>query len=153
MEKERADKNQKFVFFAKWDIAIYIFVFLLLALSVAVVFSSNGGKLEGIEIEDFSEGKLLARYSFLSERLETFDEKVSYTELSDRIEIEIKNGDDRNLLIIEKGGKAYMKETNCSRRADCLYGNISHAGDSIICLPHKIEIRGIGESKGEVVIG
>ncbi|MBR6444038.1 MAG: NusG domain II-containing protein [Firmicutes bacterium] len=51
--------------------------------------------------------------------------------------------DTGNTVRIE-GGKVYMKSSTCSGK-DCIKrGKISHAPDSIICLPHKVvvEIKG-----------
>lgn len=55
---------------------------------------------------------------------------------------------DYNILVIENG-EAYISDANCGDHTCIHTGKISHEGEQIICLPHKlvIEISG-GETSG-----
>ncbi|KRQ86726.1 hypothetical protein ABG79_01478 [Caloramator mitchellensis] len=61
--------------------------------------------------------------------------------------IEIKDADDINIIVVENG-KVYMKDANCSDKVCVDTGIITGAGQSIICLPHKIVVEIAGERKG-----
>lgn len=53
-----------------------------------------------------------------------------------------------NVLVIESG-KAYIREANCPGYQDCVErGKISFVGESIICLPNKLEVKIVGEGDG-----
>ena len=58
--------------------------------------------------------------------------------------IEITDGENHNLLVIEDG-KAYVDEANCPDKLCKNMGKISTSGQSIICLPHKVVIEIVGE--------
>lgn len=48
--------------------------------------------------------------------------------------------DTGNVIVIE-GGQVYMKEASCPDGLCVKQGHISRAGESIICLPHKLVLR------------
>ncbi len=48
-------------------------------------------------------------------------------------------GDDINIIII-KNTRVYISEANCSNEECVNQGSIGHAGQSIVCLPHKLVI-------------
>ena len=54
-----------------------------------------------------------------------------------------------NRLII-RGGEAWIEEADCPDRLCVGQGHISHTGESIVCLPHRVTIRIEGE-KDEAV--
>ncbi len=70
----------------------------------------------------------------------------------DRV-VEIRSGDDYNILVIEDG-KAYVREANCPG-ADTYYHKctnkkpISYRGESILCKEHGVVIAIIGGEEGE----
>lgn len=53
-----------------------------------------------------------------------------------------------NYLVIE-GGYVYLKDADCPDKLCVKQGRISKAGESIICLPHHLVIRIVGESSNE----
>ena len=58
------------------------------------------------------------------------------------------NGQDYNELVI-KDGKAYILQANCGNQV-CVHSNaISYQGETITCLPHKIQITIEGGKKSE----
>ena len=56
---------------------------------------------------------------------------------------EYRIADGRNLLVIEDGA-AYMKEADCPDRVCVRTGKISRAGESILCLPNRVEVGFVG---------
>ena len=59
-----------------------------------------------------------------------------------------RNGQDYNELVI-KDGKAYILQANCGNQV-CVHSNaISYQGETITCLPHKIQITIEGGKKSE----
>ena len=62
-------------------------------------------------------------------------------------EIEIKQKDKTNIIVIENG-EVYMKEADCPDKLCIKMGKKSKGGQSIICLPNKISAEVItGEDK------
>ncbi len=56
--------------------------------------------------------------------------------------------DGTNVLVIESG-KAYIREATCPGYQDCVErGRISFVGESIVCLPNKLEVKIVGEGDG-----
>ena len=66
-----------------------------------------------------------------------------------RIEIPTEGGH-VNVLVIE-GGKAYIESADCPDKLCVKSRAISGAGESIICLPHKLVVRISGESGVDAV--
>ena len=69
-------------------------------------------------------------------------EEIGVYPLSEDVEIPIRTGKDgtqENLLVI-KDGVAYVSRANCPDGICANHRPISHEGESIVCLPHKIVI-------------
>ena len=67
--------------------------------------------------------------------------------LYENIKVEILTGEaktNKNTLVISDG-KAYVSEANCPDGICSAHKPISHNGESIICLPHKIVIEVVTE--------
>lgn len=73
------------------------------------------------------------------------EEKYRYS-LSENGEHLIKNGEFENLLVI-KDGKASVNSANCKDKICVSHREISSAGESIVCLPHKLVVS--IEAKGD----
>lgn len=58
--------------------------------------------------------------------------------------VTIENGSRKNILHIENG-TAYISDANCKDKSCVTQGKISRAGETIICLPHKLSIEITGE--------
>ena len=48
-------------------------------------------------------------------------------------------GDGSNILVIDDG-QAYMKHADCPDRTCVKAGKISHSGESIVCLPNRVNV-------------
>lgn len=53
-----------------------------------------------------------------------------------------------NTLVIEDG-VAYLTEADCPDKLCVKQGKVSKAGETIVCLPHRIVIEVVGEGEGE----
>lgn len=118
---------------AKNDIIFIVAVVLLIGLAAGamLLFREEGGAVE-VKVN----GKLYGTYSLSKDQV-----------------IEIRSGDDYNILVIENG-KAYVREANCPG-ADTYYHKctnkkpISYKGESILCKEHGVVIAIIGGKEGE----
>ena len=75
-------------------------------------------------------GKETARYALGEDRTERIEGQGGY-----------------NLLIIE-GGEVYLREADCPNQLCVQTGKIRYAGQSIVCLPHKLAVRIVGGASG-----
>jgi len=57
--------------------------------------------------------------------------------------VRIKGQGGYNLLVIE-GGEAWLLEADCPNLLCVKTGKIRYAGQSIVCLPHKVAVRIVG---------
>ena len=124
MENKKKIKN---------DIIFIAAVVLLIGLAAGamLLFREEGGAVE-VKVD----GKLYGTYSLSKDQV-----------------IEIRAGDDYNILVIENG-KAYVREANCPG-ADTYFNKctnqkpISYRGESILCKEHGVVIAIIGGKEGE----
>ncbi|MBQ7357753.1 MAG: NusG domain II-containing protein [Clostridia bacterium] len=67
-------------------------------------------------------------------------------------EIEIKNGDGYNVLVI-KDGEAYVRDASCPDGICSSHRPIRYNGQSIVCLPNKvvIEIRSQDQKQPDII--
>ena len=63
--------------------------------------------------------------------------------LSEDRTVRIEGEGGYNLLVIE-GGEAWLSEADCPNLLCVKTGKIRYAGQSIVCLPHKLAVRIIG---------
>lgn len=118
---------------AKNDIIFIVAVVLLIGLAAGamLLFREEGGAVE-VKVG----GKLYGTYSLSKDQV-----------------IEIRSGDDYNILVIENG-KAYVREANCPG-ADTYFHKctnkkpISYKGESILCKEHGVVIAIVGGKEGE----
>lgn len=54
--------------------------------------------------------------------------------------VRIEGPDGYNILVI-RGGEAWLSEADCPNRLCVKTGKIRYAGQSIVCLPHKLTVR------------
>lgn len=66
-------------------------------------------------------------------------ETARYALLEDRT-VRIEGAGGYNLLVIENG-EAWLSEANCPNLLCVKTGKIRYAGQSIVCLPHKLAVR------------
>ena len=124
-----SDKRRKL----KNDIIFVLAVLLLIAVACIALFIF---KVEGDTVTVSIDGNVFGEYSLSTDR-----------------EIEIKNGDGYNVLVIEDG-KAYVKSASCPDGICSSHRPIEYDGESIICLPNKIviEIKKQGEKQPDIII-
>lgn len=67
---------------------------------------------------------------------------------SQTIVVETENGG-QNILVIDNGS-CYLDDANCPDKLCVHQGTISKAGQSIICLPHKLVIKIVGGEEQDV---
>ncbi len=103
---------------------------LVAALFLAVVFGKGGEGATACVIK--INGQEWARYDLAS----LDKEKV----------IDIKNSYGENTIVIDKDG-AYVSYSNCADKSEVNMGRISKSGESLICLPHRLEIYLTGENE------
>ena len=81
-------------------------------------------------------GRETARYALFEDRTVRIEGEVGY-----------------NMLVI-RGGEAWLSEADCPTGLCMKMGKIRYAGQSIVCLPHKLAIRiGGGASGLDAVTG
>ena len=73
-------------------------------------------------------------------------ESARYALREDRT-VRIEGGGGYNLLVIE-GGEVYLSEADCPTQLCMKTGKIRYAGQSIVCLPHKLAVRITGGASG-----
>ena len=71
-------------------------------------------------------------------------ETARYALSEDRI-VRIEGERGYNLLVIQ-GGEAWLSEADCPTQLCVKTGKIRFAGQSIVCLPHRLAIRIVGEA-------
>ena len=67
--------------------------------------------------------------------------------LSEDRTVRIEGEGGYNLLVIE-GGEVYLSEADCPTQLCVKTGKIRYAGQSIVCLPHKLAVRITGGASG-----
>ncbi len=67
--------------------------------------------------------------------------------LSEDRTVRIEGEGGYNLLVIE-GGEVYLSEADCPTQLCMKTGKIRYAGQSIVCLPHKLAVRIKGGASG-----
>ena len=105
----------------RWDMALIGCVLLLSALLYLVVRPGGEGAWAVVTVE----GNEIARYDLGEERTVTLGDE------------------DYNVLHIG-GGFAAVTEANCGDHTCVRTGQISRAGETIICLPHKLVVEIVG---------
>lgn len=117
--------------FRKADL-IAVACVLALAGALALVFLSRPSSSDRLTVEVYQDGKLVREFPL--------DGNTSFT----------VNGQYTNTVTIENGA-VYVAEASCPGK-DCVHtGKISKKGQSIICLPNRVEIRISGDPEVDIV--
>ncbi len=61
-------------------------------------------------------------------------------------EMVLQLGDDWSNRLVIRDGRAYVTAANCPDQICVKHAGISHVGESIVCLPHKLVVRIEGAS-------
>lgn len=68
--------------------------------------------------------------------------EIKLDELTEPLEFTVTTADGRGYNVVRaEPGRIRVSEANCAEQIDVLQGWISHPGQSIICLPHRLVIR------------
>ncbi len=119
--------------FSKGDKFVIFFV-LLLAVAAYILFSVFLFADHADTVQIFADGKLYASYSLTSTKEEM-------------VEIKTKYG--TNLLKITKNG-AEMIEASCPDKRDVKMGEITKAGQALICVPNRVVIKLTSQNNASV---
>lgn len=118
----------------KWDVIIIVALIIISFIPEGVMFISNINKHNTLYVEVYSEGKL---YKKLPLNKDSVDTSITIdNELGENI-IEINN---EQVKIID---------ADCHDKICVKAHAISKPGESVICLPHKLVVRIIGEGEQE----
>ena len=90
---------------------------------------------------------LLLRQTGASVIVEQDGKETARYALSEDRTVRIEGAGGYNLLVIE-GGEAWLSEANCPNLLCVKTGKIRYAGQSIVCLPHKLAVRIAGGASG-----
>ncbi|MGN0334604.1 MAG: NusG domain II-containing protein [Lachnospiraceae bacterium] len=101
-------------------ILISLIVLLAAALGLISLFSL---RKQGNTVTVSYDGKLTAIYS-----------------LDEEQQIELKNEDGENNTLVIQDGRASITDADCPDRLCVKQGSIQNAGETIVCLPHKLVI-------------
>ncbi|GFZ32397.1 hypothetical protein CSC2_29230 [Clostridium zeae] len=118
----------------KWDVIIIVALIIISFIPEGVMFVKNINKHDSLYVEVYSQGKLFKKLP-----LEKKSEKVSFT---------VKNEVGENIVEITDG-QVKITDADCYDKICVKAHAISKPGESIICLPHKVVVRVIGEGEQE----
>ena len=72
----------------------------------------------------------------------------TYSLAVDRV-VDIPTGEGESNRLIIRDGKAFMETATCPDGICVSHRPVSHVGESIVCLPHQVVVKVIGEGGGE----
>ncbi len=101
---------------------LFLLLFVLAFAAVIFLFLAFGRRGEGASVAVEVNGELYGEYSLLEDR-----------------QVEIVTDYGYNRLVIENGS-AYMESADCPDKYCMSYKPVSHTGESIICLPHRLVV-------------
>ena len=116
-------------FFKKSDVVLF---FILMALSVGLMFFVYRTGSAGERIEIKVAGELYATYSLAEDRTVTVEQDEGK----------------KNIIRIE-GGEVTMASSTCKNQVCVDHAAVSRGGESIICLPNRVIVSIIGSEGGE----
>jgi len=110
----------------------FILLFVLLVLSILVIFVSVNFRTEGNRVIVQQNGTKIKELSL--------NENGTYV---------IKDGTYYNKLVI-RDGAVYVEDANCRDLICVRHGSISKVNETITCLPHKLIVYVVGDDVSEV---
>ncbi len=142
------EKENKF--FKKWDIVIYSILILLIGVLFLVVFLPKANQdIEAISIE--YDGQEILVYKFNEESMQINHDYITFHVEEKGVYVitfkESRESDDYNIIKLDANNKVVTcEDANCSLSKDCTHMKITKPGDTIICIPHKLFIRALGNA-------
>lgn len=119
---------------AKNDMVLIVALLVILSVIGTIYFFA---RTDGDTVTVTVDGEIFAEYSLSQDRT-----------------VEIRIGDNLNILVIE-GGKAYVDEASCPDGVCAAHKPISRNGESIVCLPNKVVISvrtNAGENTPDIIV-
>ncbi len=105
------------------DIILIIFLCVVAGLACFFMYFNDDSN-ETMQLQIVIDGEIIDTYNFSSDK--SFNKEII---------LDIGN------TVVIKNGQIYIKEANCPDELCIKQGKISNAGESIICLPHKLIVR------------
>lgn len=118
----------------KWDVIIIVALIIISFIPEGVMFISSINKHNALYVEVYSEGKLY--------------KKLPLDKDSGDTSITIDNELGKNIIEINNE-QVKIIDADCHDKICVKAHDISKPGESLICLPHKLVVRIIGEGKQE----
>lgn len=144
MSLEKIGQVKKSKLFAKWDILVYsLLLAVILSLFVGFVFAATPSALQGIVIE--YDNQTVFTYDFATDTYNIDAAGQNTVKVEDdgsELRVTVTYENEFNLIIIEKSGRAYIKDADCSYHKDCTSMQaICDSNGIIICVPHKLTVK------------
>ena len=143
--------------FKLFDVILYAVIAVFIVGLFVAFFQKTDSNFVGVDVN--LDGEVIMNYRFENDVIKVGDkwkDKILVSYDGDLIIVKFVFGKDYNVLEIDKAKKcAKMIEANCSYHKECVnnFPVIDSADKFTICAPHKLQIRGVGVSKGEVMVG
>ena len=118
----------------KWDVIIIVALIIISFIPEGVMFITNINKHDSLYVEVYSEGKLYKKLPLSKDSVDT--------------SITIDNELGENIIEINNE-QVKITDADCHDKICVKAHAISKPGESLICLPHKLVVRIIGEGKQE----
>jgi len=118
----------------KWDVIIIIALIIISFMPETIIFITTRNKYNSFYVEVYSEGKLYKKLSLKKDAKE-----VTFT---------IANELGTNIIEINKA-QVKIIDADCPDKICVKAHAISKPGEALICLPHKLVVKIIGEGKQE----
>lgn len=147
MSLKKVQELRKSKLFRPADILLFGVLLLMIVILFVALFFRDRGEISGIEI--FYREECIFTYEGGDYRITAGYEDHVIVEEGESLLITVytEDGSGYNEIVIEKSGKSYVREANCSAHKDCVYTPaVEHTGDVIVCVPHHLKICALGQS-------
>lgn len=156
MKSRGVDDVKKSKYFTPWDLIPYAAVIAIAVVLLLAFLLPAKESMTGFYVE-YGDKRMMS-YDFSSDRFDVsaeFENAVKVTAESGGYTVEVDTSEGHNVFFVDKGKRTVkMTEADCSFSKDCTYmPAIEQAGDSIICVPHKLKIIAEGDGVTSPVTG
>ncbi|MEG1394302.1 MAG: NusG domain II-containing protein [Clostridia bacterium] len=149
MAQKHIDEIKKSKPFKAFDLIIYAAIVVLIIVLFCVIFARNVDELQGVEIT-CGESKIY-EYNFADDKSQFAPSDMIKEERNgDKIFVTVTINGEFNLIEIDTAKRAVrVKDSDCSPSKECVHTpTITRSNGSIVCVPHKLVIQGVG--KGQI---
>lgn len=151
-------KEQQNKLFKKADLILYITLAVLIVV-LFFVFVVDKDKKESKGFEIIQDEVVILSYNFetdIYKITEGYEDILLILHNYDNFSITIfaKEHDHFNQISIDRDKKyVYMLDANCSSSKDCTKMSINGDNDVIVCVPHKLKIKGLSNNIQQPISG